>query len=105
MDSLLFDREKAKESYKQKYSDILLDEKKLELMLIRSELLARNEYFIREWTELQKLKKAKAKGYQEREKEFCQKWSVDKEHLYNVRREPEPVVSGGAGVTRSGTRL
>jgi len=95
MAKLKFNSESAKEDYLKLYDDLAFDDKKLSLMLIRGELLARNEHFVRDWLELEKHKKNK--DYNEKEEVFCEKWRVDNLGLFNLRREPDPIVKGRTG--------
>lgn len=53
MKKLLFNREAARKDYLQDFPDLKKNKRKLELLLLRGELLARNPLFIKEWEELQ----------------------------------------------------
>lgn len=95
MPTLTFKRKEARELYLRLYDDIAFDEKKMELMLLRGEFLARNERFVKDWRDLEKHKQEA--NYREKRKAFCQKWGVDDHGLFDLRREPSFIVKAYTG--------
>jgi hypothetical protein len=73
---LNFDRESAKADLL-RYDPLLKhDPRKLEILLLRAELLSRNPLFVRDWTNLDKLP-AGSKLFHKKNESFRGKWNVD----------------------------
>jgi len=91
MKKLKFNRELVKKRYLERYEELKFNPKKLELLLLRSEILCRNPLFINDYIELTEQKDNE--NFREKTIEFRNKWNFDFEtSMYQLLIEKEPPV-------------
>ena len=77
MDTLKFDKKSAREDYLTHFSELKYNKIRLGLFLLRNELLARNQLFVREWKELSAIDSDNNfESYQKKRNEFRKRWHV-----------------------------
>jgi len=95
MRKIQFDREAARILLSERYC---LDKRTIDLILLRSEFLVRNELFIKDVENLRKLKND-SDDYRNHSHELRKKWCVNDYGLYDKLLDTDPIVITGRDIT------